>query len=172
MFVAGGGKTPDALAKALKEAKAAEHGVARRRSSDVLADALERTASRSGPTRCRPSRPASATTPAGSARSSRCSRRRSGPAPASSADDVAPYLGEAGACRVYQLTNAIEEGDVAGALEMLHRLLTATGPQQPKPMHPLQMLAHAAQPRTAASPGSTIPRSATPTTPSPRSVGG
>ena len=41
---------------------------------------------------------------------------------------------------IYQLTNAIETGDVAGALEMLHRLLNVTSPRQPKPMHPLQAL--------------------------------
>jgi DNA polymerase-3 subunit delta len=50
-------------------------------------------------------------------------------------------LGEAGGVAPYLLTNAIEGGDVAGALEILHRLLTASGPQQPKPMHPLQVLA-------------------------------
>ncbi|MFN8037239.1 MAG: DNA polymerase III subunit delta [Acidimicrobiia bacterium] len=55
------------------------------------------------------------------------------------ADDVEPYLGEAGAIPVYQLTNAIEAGDVPGALEVLHRLLHVTGPQG-KPMHPLQVL--------------------------------
>jgi DNA polymerase-3 subunit delta len=40
----------------------------------------------------------------------------------------------------YQLTNAIEEGDPAAALEILHRLLTVSSPQQPKPMHPLQVM--------------------------------
>jgi DNA polymerase III subunit delta len=57
------------------------------------------------------------------------------------ADDVAPYLGEAGSVPVFQLTNAIEAGDVPSALETLHRLLHATGPQQPRPMHPLQITA-------------------------------
>jgi DNA polymerase-3 subunit delta len=64
-----------------------------------------------------------------------------GPGAALSAADVEPYLGEAGAVPAYLLSNKIEEGDVAGALEVLHRLLNATGPQQPKPMHPLQVLA-------------------------------
>ena len=57
-----------------------------------------------------------------------------------SEDDVAPYLGDAGAIPSYQLTNAIEEGDSARALEVLHRLLTVSSPQQPKPMHPLQIM--------------------------------
>jgi DNA polymerase-3 subunit delta len=55
-------------------------------------------------------------------------------------DDVAPYLNDVGAVKPYELTNRIEEGDVAGALEVLHRLLTVTSPTQPKPMHPLQVL--------------------------------
>jgi DNA polymerase-3 subunit delta len=56
------------------------------------------------------------------------------------ADDVRPYLGAAGAVPSYQLTNAIERGDPAAALETLHRLMTVSSPQQPKPMHPLQIL--------------------------------
>jgi DNA polymerase-3 subunit delta len=55
------------------------------------------------------------------------------------AEDVEPYLGEAGAVPVYQLANALDAGDVAGALETLHRMLTVTSPRQPKPMHPLQV---------------------------------
>jgi DNA polymerase-3 subunit delta len=55
-------------------------------------------------------------------------------------DDVVPYLGEAGAVKPFELTNRIEEGDVAGALEVLHRLTTVTSPTQPRPMHPLQVL--------------------------------
>lgn len=54
--------------------------------------------------------------------------------------DVTPYLGDEGSVPVYQLTNAIEEGDSARALEVLHRLLTATSAQQPKPVHPLQLM--------------------------------
>jgi DNA polymerase-3 subunit delta len=55
-------------------------------------------------------------------------------------DDVQPYLGEAGAVPPFQLTNAIEAGDPATALELLHRLLTTTSAQNPKPMHPLQVM--------------------------------
>jgi DNA polymerase III delta subunit len=55
-------------------------------------------------------------------------------------DDVIPYLGDEGAVPSYQLTNAIEEGDDARALEILHRLLTVTSAQQPKPVHPLQLM--------------------------------
>jgi DNA polymerase-3 subunit delta len=62
-----------------------------------------------------------------------------GPGATLTADDVAPYLGEAGSVPPYQLTNAIEDGDVAGALAVLDRLLTVTSARQPKPMHPLQL---------------------------------
>ncbi|MGH8985781.1 MAG: DNA polymerase III subunit delta [Acidimicrobiia bacterium] len=55
-------------------------------------------------------------------------------------DDVEPYLGEVGAVPGYELTNAIEAGDVPGALATLHRMMTATGPRQARPMHPLQVL--------------------------------
>jgi len=141
VFVAGGGKTPDALTKALKEAKAAEHGVARSKVEDVLADALEEYG-----VALHPEAAKAITARVGD---------EAGRVPAMvevlasafepgtrlSVDDVAPYLGEAGGVAPYLLTNAIEEGDVAGALEVLHRLLTASGPQQPKPMHPLQILA-------------------------------
>lgn len=54
--------------------------------------------------------------------------------------DVEPYLGGAGSVPAYTLTNSIEGGDVAGALETLNRLLNVTSPRQPKPMHPLQIL--------------------------------
>jgi DNA polymerase-3 subunit delta len=55
-------------------------------------------------------------------------------------DDVAPYLGAEGGVPVYMLTREIESGDSAAALGVLHRLLTVTSPQQPKPMHPLQVM--------------------------------
>jgi len=55
-------------------------------------------------------------------------------------DDVTPYLNDAGAVKPYELTNRIEAGDVAGALEILHRLTTVTSAMQPKPMHPLQVV--------------------------------
>ena len=55
-------------------------------------------------------------------------------------DDITPYLNDAGAVRPYVLNNHIEEGDVAGALAILDRLLTVTSPTTPKPMHPLQVL--------------------------------
>jgi DNA polymerase-3 subunit delta len=56
------------------------------------------------------------------------------------ADDVAPYVGEAGSVPSYQLASAIEAGDAARALEVLHRLLHAPTPRDPGGMHPIQVL--------------------------------
>jgi DNA polymerase-3 subunit delta len=55
-------------------------------------------------------------------------------------DQVTPYLGEAGAIPVWDLTNAIEKGDIPEALAVIDRLLTTTSPSQPKPMHPLEVV--------------------------------
>lgn len=56
-------------------------------------------------------------------------------------DDVAPYLGAFGSVKPWELTNAIEAGDAASAVTVLHRLLRTTGGMQAKPMHPLQVMA-------------------------------
>jgi DNA polymerase-3 subunit delta len=53
--------------------------------------------------------------------------------------DVEPYLGEAGSIPIWDLTNAIERGDVGRALATVRRLLTVTSPLQPRPQHPLQI---------------------------------
>lgn len=50
-------------------------------------------------------------------------------------DDVAPLLGEAGSVAPWDLTDAIDAGRTADALEALHRMLGAGG------RHPLQLLA-------------------------------
>lgn len=55
-------------------------------------------------------------------------------------DDIEPYLGAEGGVAPYLLTNAIEAGDAAAALEVLHRLLTVQTGQPPRPMHPLQVM--------------------------------
>ena len=51
------------------------------------------------------------------------------------ADDLAPYLGEAGNVPRYELTDAIDKGDPGAALVVLHRLLDAGG------LAPVQVLA-------------------------------
>lgn len=56
-------------------------------------------------------------------------------------DDVEQYLGELGTAGRFDLTNAVDRGDVATALHTLERLLTSTSAQQPKPLHPMQVMA-------------------------------
>jgi DNA polymerase-3 subunit delta len=56
-------------------------------------------------------------------------------------DDVEVYLGDVGTAGRYDLANAIDRGDVATALDVLNRLLTATSTREPKPLHPLQVMA-------------------------------
>ncbi len=51
------------------------------------------------------------------------------------ADDLAPYLGEAGNVPRYELTDAIDKGDPERALVVLHRLLDAGG------LAPMQIMA-------------------------------
>jgi DNA polymerase-3 subunit delta len=52
-----------------------------------------------------------------------------------SADELAPYLGEAGNVPRYELTDAIDKGDPGRALLVLHRMLDAGG------LVPIQVLA-------------------------------
>lgn len=56
-------------------------------------------------------------------------------------DAVESYLGELGTAGRFDLTNAIDRGELGTALEVLHRLLTATSAAQPKPLHPMQVMA-------------------------------
>jgi DNA polymerase III delta subunit len=56
-------------------------------------------------------------------------------------DDVDAYLGELGTAGRFDLANAIDKGDVARSLEVLHRMLTATSARQDKPVHPLVVMA-------------------------------
>jgi DNA polymerase-3 subunit delta len=56
-------------------------------------------------------------------------------------DAVDAYLGALGTAERFSLANAIDRGDVPGALETLHRLLTATAGADKKPLHPMQVMA-------------------------------
>ncbi len=141
VFVAGGGTTPPALTKAWKDARANEHGASRTKAEDVIAAAAAEAGITLRPDAVRAvvervgnevGRIPAIVEVLGAAY---------GPGDRLDAEDVAPYLGDVGGVPPYHLTNTIEEGDVAGALEVLQRILTATGPQQAKPMHPLQVLA-------------------------------
>jgi DNA polymerase III delta subunit len=54
--------------------------------------------------------------------------------------DVEPYLTDVGAIPMWDLTNAIERGDIPESLAVLQRLLTVTSPSQPKVLHPLEIM--------------------------------
>jgi DNA polymerase-3 subunit delta len=56
-------------------------------------------------------------------------------------DAVEPYLGELGTAGRFDLTNAIDRGDLGAALEALHRKLTATSASEKRPLHAMQVMA-------------------------------
>jgi DNA polymerase-3 subunit delta len=140
VFVAGGGTMPPALTKKLKEVKAQERAPESEKTDKVLIAAAHEAGVLLTPDAARlvsdhlgedAGRVAALVDVLAAARDE---------GQTLGIDDVRPYLGEAGAVPSYQLTNAIEAGDPATALEILHRLLTVSSPQQPKPMHPLQVM--------------------------------
>jgi DNA polymerase-3 subunit delta len=140
VLVAGGGTLPAALVKKLKEVGATERAPESEKTSDVLADAVA-----AHHLRLRPDAVKLVSSHLGDDAGRVASlvdalHAAYGDDATLSADDVTPYLGEAGAVPTYRLTNAIEAGDEAAALEVLHRMLTASTAQQPRPMHPLQVL--------------------------------
>jgi len=140
VVVAGGGRLPKAFADALKAAKAAKVGPAVEKTGDVLAHHLADAGIELRP----------AATKAVAAHLGEDAGRvpqlvellasAAGPGATLDVADVEPYLGDAGPVPNYQLTGAIEAGDMAGALETLRRMLTAPGPGQSRPMHPLQVI--------------------------------
>lgn len=134
VLVAGGGRLPVALTKAVKSAGGREVKTAPAKTGDALAGALDG---------------ASITLTAAAARrvadwfgddAGRVPalldvlRAAFGEGARVDVDDLDPYLGEAGGVAPYHLTGAVDKGDAAGALEILHRLRGAT-------FHPLQVMA-------------------------------
>jgi DNA polymerase III subunit delta len=140
VVVAGGGRLPKGLADALKAAKAVAVGPATERTGEVLARHLD-----DADVELRPDAAKLVTAHLGED-AGRVPQLVGLLASAFGAGatldiaDVEPYLGDAGSVPGYLLTNAIEAGDMAGALGTLRRMLTATGPGQSRAMHPLQVL--------------------------------
>jgi DNA polymerase-3 subunit delta len=140
VLVAGGGTIPADLTKAIRAAGAATVGPESEKTSDVVAEAL-----RASGLDVRPDAVKRLTAHVGEDAGRVHSLvevlvAASEPGTTLGVDDVEPYLGEAGPVPTYELTNAIEKGDVAGSLAILHRLLRASSSQQAKPMHPLQVM--------------------------------
>ena len=140
VLVAGGGKEPADLTKAVKAAGATAVAPESEKTSEVLSDALADAGVTLDPGATKrvtahigedPSRVQSFVEVLAAA-SEPGSKLRS--------DDIEPYLGEAGPVPIYELTNTIEKGDVAGSLAVLHRLMHASSAQQAKPLAALQVL--------------------------------
>lgn len=139
VFVSGGGRAPKNLADALKGATAV--GVASEKTEDVLVEELARAQLTFRNDASKLVVEHLGEDAGRVAALLDVLAATFGPGTTLTAADVEPYLGAPGSARVFDLTNRIEEGDVAGALETLHRMLKVTSPRQPKPMHPLQVLA-------------------------------
>ena len=134
VLVGGGGRIPVALTKAVKAAGGQEIRTAPAKTGDALAGALDGADLK--------------LTPAAARRVADWFGDDAGRIPALldvlraaygegarvDVDDLEPYLGEAGGVAPYHLTGAIDKGDAAGALEILHRLRGSS-------FHPLQVMA-------------------------------
>ncbi|MGZ4803007.1 MAG: DNA polymerase III subunit delta [Acidimicrobiia bacterium] len=138
VFVGGGGRAPKSLVAALKAAEVV--GPASEKTAEVLAAELERADLTLAKDAVRVAAERLGDDAGRAAGLVEVLGAAFGPGVTISAADVEPYLGELGSVPVFQLTNAIEEGKVAGALSVLDRLLNVTSARQPKPMHPLQIL--------------------------------
>ncbi len=140
VLVPEGGRITTALGKALDAAGAQSFGAGSERTEDVLQDQL-----RAADLHLRPDARRAITERLGEDAGRVAAivdvlASSYGPGATLDVDEIEPYLGEAGSVPVYALANAIDAGDVPGALETLHRLLTVTSPRQPKPLHPLQVM--------------------------------
>jgi DNA polymerase III subunit delta len=140
VVVVGGGRLPKSFADGLKAAKAVKVGPAVEKTGDVLAQHLAEAG-----IELRPAAAKFVTAHVGEDAGRvpqlvELLASVAGPGATLDVADVEPYLGDAGPVPNYQLTSAIEAGDMAGALETLRRMLTAPGPGQSRPMHPLQVI--------------------------------
>jgi DNA polymerase-3 subunit delta len=138
VLVAGGGKTPDALERRLRD-RATTTEPAAARAGDVLARELD-AAGLALTEAAADSVLAHVGQDAGLLPGLVATLQAAhGDGARLDAPDVEPYLGEAGSIPTWDLTNAIERGDVGRALATARRLLTVTSPLQPRPLHPLQV---------------------------------
>jgi DNA polymerase-3 subunit delta len=140
VVVVGGGKLPKAFADALKAADAVTIGPAGERTGDVLARHLEAAGLDLRPEAAKLVAAHLGEDAGRVPQLVDLLASAFGSGATLDTADVEPYLADAGSVPNYVLTNAIEAGDVAGALGTLRRLLTATGPGQARPMHPLQVM--------------------------------
>jgi DNA polymerase III delta subunit len=141
VLVTGGGKTPAVLEKALKAVKPRVVGPQSEKTAEVLgtevrdaglrltSDAQKHITARFGEDASRVPELVELL------------RATYGEGNTLDADQVDAYLGELGPAGRFDLPNAIDRGEVGAALEVLHRMLTATSARQDKPVHPLVVMA-------------------------------
>jgi len=140
VLVAGGGRTPSALDKAIK-AHADVVGPAAEDTSDLLQRELKDAHLKLAPAAVKEVAAHLGDDAGRVPELVEVLHATYGDGKVLSLDEVDPYLGDLGTAERFALTNTIDHGDVAGALETLHRYLTATSAKQPKPLHPMQVMA-------------------------------
>lgn len=137
-----GGKLPSALDKALKAARVAAEGAASEKTADVLAAAAKAEKLKlSAPARERIVAHLGEDAGRVPELVALLKAAHGDGAGELDVDDVAPYLGDVGTVARWALTDAIDNGDAPGALDALHRLLTATSGTQQRAIHPMQVMA-------------------------------
>jgi DNA polymerase-3 subunit delta len=140
VVVSGGGRLPKSLSDALTAAKAVKVGPAAEKTGEVLAQHLAEAG-----IELRPAAAKHVTSHLGEDAGRvpqlvELLASAFGSGASLDITDVEPYLGDVGSVPNYQLTNAIETGDMAGALGTLRRMLTAPAPGESRPRHPLQVM--------------------------------
>jgi DNA polymerase-3 subunit delta len=134
VLAAGGGRLPAALVKALRAAGGEEIAPKAERTGDALAQQLKSSRLSLAPAAVRRISEWLGEDAGRIPALLDVLRAAYGEAAQLEVDDVEPYLAESGRMAPYHLTGAIDRGDAAGALEVLHRLRGAGG------MHPLQVM--------------------------------
>ncbi len=140
ILVAGGGRTPVALDKAVK-AHGAVVGPASEQTSEVLRDALHDAHLRVAPDAAKEIVNRLGDDAGRVPELVELLHSTYGDGALLDLVEIEQYIGELGTAGRFDLTNALDRGDIAASLEALHRLLTATSAAQPKPLHPMQVMA-------------------------------
>jgi len=141
VLVAGGGRMPSALDKALKAANVPTVGPDSERTDTVLKTEARRVGIDLTPEASKLVADHLGEDAGRVVELVELLRGAFGPEATLSVDDIGPYLGEAGGVPRYELTNAIDKGDAGVALAALHRLLSSTSSRDPRPLHPMQVIA-------------------------------
>jgi DNA polymerase III subunit delta len=141
VLVAGGGKTPAALEKALKAVKADTVGPASEKTDEVLQSEARGAGIKLSAAATRHITDRLGEDAGRVPELVELLHSTYGDDATLDTAEVDAYLGELGTAGRFDLANAIDKGDVGRSLEVLHRMLTATSARQDKPVHPLVVMA-------------------------------